>query len=336
MSGIPTVSIDDTEAICESLERFSAVSLHAESCVSEFIIKNCFNACSDLHSLPESVKQMYAASRDGSLRGYYSGESVGESGSSIDRHYSSFEIGASEYGGISRNRVKDSLAAPNKWPTVPNFRSHVLAYIECVQSVGDKILARLADRKLIPEKVVSAAKQDRIGLIRLIQYGDYGDAADSLSPHTDYELLSVIISDSPGLEISSHSGEWFTVPSGPEVVTVLLGDLAEIATGGRLESALHRVRLDQPRRSLVYFYGLDLDFSFRDLAGWQPLDYYEVETVGDHIAPFLLVNFPHLQEVCVDASRWFPLPQHNPLKAKKILRLLPTSTSPDVGGKTVN
>lgn len=97
-----------------------------------------------------------------------------------------------------------------------------------------------------------------------------GAAADwGVSAHTDFELFSLLHELSPGLELQSPDGEWHRPEHGPSSSeddsscwVLIVGDMLERLSGGYFVATPHRVTTtdigaNAPRRSLVYFQGLD-------------------------------------------------------------------------------
>ncbi|KAK7352749.1 hypothetical protein VNO80_18177 [Phaseolus coccineus] len=82
-----------------------------------------------------------------------------------------------------------------------------------------------------------------------------------LAPHTDTSVITVVQSQSTGLQIFKEGKGWIPVHPHPEALIVHLGDLAHIMSNGSFCSPLHRVTLNEAckRYSIAYFYSPPMD-----------------------------------------------------------------------------
>lgn len=83
-----------------------------------------------------------------------------------------------------------------------------------------------------------------------------------ISEHTDFEVITIMHQDSPGLWLHSTAlQDWYKVPCRPKVFTVIIGDMVECWTSGWLKATRHRVASpgpgELPRKSLVLFQAHD-------------------------------------------------------------------------------
>ena len=80
-----------------------------------------------------------------------------------------------------------------------------------------------------------------------------------LAAHTDSGFFTFITqSPVPGLQLLRRGPDrWVTVPAPPGALVVVLGDLFQLLTNGRLRSAFHRavVKRERDRISVPYFLG---------------------------------------------------------------------------------
>ncbi len=97
----------------------------------------------------------------------------------------------------------------------------------------------------------------RSSSLRVIDY-PAGSGGARAGAHRDYGTLTIIRSDSPGLEAQTREGEWLAVQAPPGGFVVNIGDLMQRWTRDRWVSTLHRVvgaKEHAPRRqSLVFFH----------------------------------------------------------------------------------
>ncbi|KAK4869342.1 hypothetical protein LT330_006342 [Penicillium expansum] len=115
------------------------------------------------------------------------------------------------------------------------------------------------------------------------------DLIPRLSEHTDWGSLTLLFTESPGLEVRDPSNQWHEVPVIPGAVTVNIGDALSLWTRKQLKSTMHRISWgklprDQDRYSMPYFVHPNLDTNLRlsalpNDANGQPLkyrDYFKV------------------------------------------------------------
>jgi len=124
---------------------------------------------------------------------------------------------------------------------------------------------------------------DRSSSLRVVDY-PAGATGARAGAHRDYGCLTIIRSDTAGLEVESRAGEWLPVVAPPGGFVVNLGDLMQRWTGDRWVSTLHRVVArdgDAPRRqSLVFFHNPRSDALIETLGDGTR---YEPVRAGDYV-----------------------------------------------------
>lgn len=145
-----------------------------------------------------------------------------------------------------------SLAGPNQWPTAlgPAWRELVLDYLHQTAAAGARILRNLdlpvPDRPYLLLKMICYHPQPASG-----------DPRSGVAPHCDWSWLTLLLQDrTGGLEALAPSGSWIPVLPPASKLSVSLGEIAEIATDGRLRAVPHRVRnpsFEQARISIPVF-----------------------------------------------------------------------------------
>jgi isopenicillin N synthase-like dioxygenase len=116
---------------------------------------------------------------------------------------------------------------------------------------------------------------------------DYPEGALRVHQHTDFEVLTLLLQDAPGLELcpGKHSAcssddqpglRWFDADPVAGGITCNLGDALQILTDGRLKSTFHRVRLPRAgesrgeRMSLAFFSNVGLQTPLQGPSRAQP------------------------------------------------------------------
>ncbi|QMU78279.1 isopenicillin N synthase family oxygenase [Streptacidiphilus sp. PB12-B1b] len=244
----------------------------------------------------------------------------------VVRDYASLDIGAESDGGP----VESILLGPNLWPELTGFRDAVEAYYQAVSACARAVSQMLARVCGLEPDYLERRSRRGISLLRLLHYpAPAQDLEEPPNGHTDYEWFTLIWHSGPGLEVYGRDGGVHLVPAAPDQITVLVGDLLELLTGGRIESTLHWVRPRDPdRHSLTYFYGPDFDEVIaptaprRQQAPDGAPGYPELHA-GRHLTALRVRHLPHLRAALHEGTLQlpFPLPDGNPFKAAKVKRL---------------
>jgi isopenicillin N synthase-like dioxygenase len=158
------------------------------------------------------------------------------------------------------------LIGPNQWPTtLPEMKSHLLAWQERLSGITLTLLAAFAEVLEQPAKVFDASIRGApYQHMKLIHYP--GQEADSSSQgvgaHKDPGYLTLVMQDDhSGLEVETADG-WIPAPPLPGALVVNIGELLELASNGYLKATLHRVVSPPPgvsRLSCAFFMAARLD-----------------------------------------------------------------------------
>lgn len=171
-------------------------------------------------------------------------------------HVESFDCGPS-------TRAPDRA---NRWPDIEDFRTDVRAFWDELSEAGWSVLRALADvLTLERDFFVDRCNSQELSTMRLLHY-PATDAADidesnvGIAAHTDFECITFIVQTAPGIELRDVRGDWYDAEGCGDRVIVLLGDMLERWTNGRLKATGHRVR-NRPfeRYSTVLFFAVNDD-----------------------------------------------------------------------------
>jgi isopenicillin N synthase-like dioxygenase len=149
--------------------------------------------------------------------------------------------------GLDDPRVRAGLPlhGMNLYPTLPEFRDTLLAYMDEVTAIGQLLLSGIAvGLGLAPDYFLERYTRVPTVLFRIFNYPPSAADFDELGvgEHTDYGLLTLLRQDEiGGLEIW-HRDRWLSAPPVPDSFVCNVGDMLERLTAGRYVSALHRVR----------------------------------------------------------------------------------------------
>lgn len=158
---------------------------------------------------------------------------------------------------------KDSFQGPNQYPTkeiLPNFRDVVDKYYEELSKLGQSFLKYIALVLQMPIEDLYEKFNNPVALLRLLHYNerksDISKGVYACGDHSDYGLLTFLLTDGvPGLEILID-GEWIEVEHVPNSFVVNLGDMLERFSNGKAKSTKHRVinKLGHERYSIPFFF----------------------------------------------------------------------------------
>jgi hypothetical protein len=127
-----------------------------------------------------------------------------------------------------------------------------------------KIMSCFAVNMGLPKEFFVASHRQELpgNTLKLIKYPKMdeqpGESIPRLSEHTDWGSVTILFTESPGLEVRDPSNQWHEVPVIPGAVTVNIGDALSLWTGKQLKSTMHRISWDkvprsQDRYSIPYF-----------------------------------------------------------------------------------
>lgn len=135
-----------------------------------------------------------------------------------------------------------------RWPGDDLRAAYERYYGEMLRVAGVLVDALGLDASLFDERSSS---------LRVIDYPAGDGTGARAGAHRDYGCLTLIRSDSSGLEVQTRDGEWLAVEAPPGGFVVNIGDLMQFWSNDRWISTLHRVvgERNAPRRqSLVFFH----------------------------------------------------------------------------------
>jgi isopenicillin N synthase-like dioxygenase len=287
----------------------------------------CVAATAAFHAQPRAWKDGYDMSRSMGNKGYLGDDfrSAGEGTNRVVRDYASLDLGPESASDPAA--VESILLGPNQWPDMASLRTPVTAYYQAINAVA-AVTSRMVSRVCGLDPDYLARRSERgCSLLRLLHYPRPAqDLEEPPNGHTDYEWFTLIWQSSPGLEVLGRDGVTRHAPASPDTITVLMGDLVEVLSGGQIESTLHWVRPREPDRySLTFFYGPDYD---ETVAPTAPRRLHGDERfpalhAGHHLTALRVRHLPHLRAAVAAGSLTLPfeLPAVNPLKVTKVKRL---------------
>lgn len=155
------------------------------------------------------------------------------------------------------------LVFQNKWPEddLPGFRAAFEEYAEAMEELAFKLLELIArSLGLRPDRMHGFFGDDQTTFIRLNHYPPCPspDLALGVGRHKDAGALTILYQDDVGgLDVKRRSdGEWVRVKPVQDSFIVNVGDIIQVWSNDRYESAEHRVSVnsDKERFSMPYFF----------------------------------------------------------------------------------
>jgi isopenicillin N synthase-like dioxygenase len=190
--------------------------------------------------------------------------------------------------------------APNQWPSAlgSTWQQQVLEFLETARREGERIMQELG----LP------VAPDPYLLLKMICYHPQPDpdrVRPGVAAHCDWSWITLLYQDEVGgLQEQQADGTWSDVTA-PFSVTI--GEIAEIATGGRLRARPHRVvnrSVTQRRISIPVFICPPLD-------AWIEGTDHCYQEAGEHIhrvrnpaAPFSRFRFGDSEFKRKDLGQW--------------------------------
>jgi isopenicillin N synthase-like dioxygenase len=180
-------------------------------------------------------------------------------------------------------RAGTPIHGRNLFPDIPGFRETVLAYLDALTQLGQRLMAGIAlslglDAAYFADRYTS----DPLILFRIFNYPyreapENSDTAWGVGEHTDYGLLTILRQDEAGgLEVKSKCG-WIAAPPFPDSFVCNIGDMLDRMTRGLYRSTAHRVRNLARRDRLSFPFFFDPNFN----AEVRPIDALAVKNFRD-------------------------------------------------------
>jgi isopenicillin N synthase-like dioxygenase len=145
-------------------------------------------------------------------------------------------------------RYRQAFVHPNRFPSVPGFRRNVVPYFVAMETQILTLLGLHAlDLDLPPDyfsRLLSGAMTNLVINYYPPMRAEPAPNQSCLGPHTDLGVMTALMhSGQRGLQVVDRTDpdHWVAVPDQPGGIVVNAGDLLVLASGGRYQSALHRV-----------------------------------------------------------------------------------------------
>ena len=236
-------------------------------------------------------------------RGYVSVDQAGNYADEAGiRRYEAYDVGLDLGSDHPLVASETPLMGPNVWPVDGALRIAAQRCYDELRDLSDRLLDLIAVGLELRPEVFREKRQAPVSQMRLLNYLERPDTTEShvaMGAHTDYEYLTLIRDWGEGLEVHTNSGTWTDVSGSGDALIVLAGDLLEVATGGAIRSALHRVKdITGTRFSIPFFAGADFyaEVTASETAVTSSTATAQQIVAGSHLLRQLQRDFPYLRE----------------------------------------
>jgi len=268
--------------------------------VPQSLIDQMYRQTERFHALPEQEKTKIAVNQD--HVGYMGNEGELPRTSPYSTGILKPDVGECFF--IKCDRAPHDLKVKNQWPgNLPRFRETLVEYFEILEDLGRRILPLYAAALELPpdyfQDAFSAYETESILRAAHFPPGELEDCQFNVGPHTDSSFLTLLaVTEIPGLELLSQSGNWFPAPPIPGAMVVNSGDILTRWTNGRFLSTPHRVRnrSGRDRYSIPLFMQPKPDQVIECLPTCTTPENPPKEppiTAGDYFEWFMQQNFAH-------------------------------------------
>lgn len=288
-----------------------AVELKRNSCaivvdhgIPDEVFEDVQTAAADFFGRPLDEKMLVDITASKSHRGYVAVTEAGAYGDEGGiRRYEAFDVGLHLEEDHPAVRDGTPLMGANRWPSDGDLERAATKCFAAMDALTADMLAAVVASLGAPPGSLVKSRQAPLSQMRLLNYfarpANAGSHA-AMGAHTDYEFLTIIREWGCGLEIRDDAGQWHTCDASDGALTVLAGDLLDVATGGQIRSAMHRV-CDMPgtRFAIPFFAGADFhaEVTRLDIEPTIDLDAAPPESIlaGPHLLAQLRRDFPYLR-----------------------------------------
>lgn len=209
------------------------------------------------------------------------------------------------------------MHGPNIWPEISNYRHVITSYINEMNDLGFILMRGIAislnleadffykafnGRSFWQFRTVNYPKPDEVNQMskempeleqrmESIEVGDHNCGA-----HTDYGCLTILLANSPGLQVLGRNNVWFDAPVIPNAYICNIGDMLQYWTKDLYIATKHRVLTGAPRISLPFFFQPDFESIIKPIKTVKsdPEKVYKVIKYG----PYAYDNYKGIYPAC--------------------------------------
>lgn len=295
--------------------------------IEQSTVEGVYAASKAFHDQPSEYKERYHIKHSKHHRGWVPFSEIGQFEKDNESHqvfYESFDLSYDLEPGDSRVQKGFGLVGPNIWPDLPDFRLNVKSYYDAVYSLGRDLLGIFELGLGMKQGQLLRHINAPTSQLRLLSYLENDAPADEfnhgIDAHSDYECFTILHATGPGLQLLSSEGHWVETPPVDNHFIVLIGDVLEAWSGGKLKATQHRVVNRGARRfSLPLFFGADFDCVVRPEMPFDTetaREQYPSFVAGEHLWGRTIKIFPYLGDLMETGELKvdFEIADENPFK----------------------
>ncbi|XP_057774899.1 flavanone 3-dioxygenase 3 [Salvia miltiorrhiza] len=175
------------------------------------------------------------------------------------------------------------------WPDSPlHYRQKMGEYVVELQKLAEKMMGLISESLGVGPNYWKKKVDEGMQVMTVNGYPacPQPELALGLPPHSDYCCLTLLLQDSPGLQILDRgTNTWMLVPVVEGAIQIHVGDQLEVLTNGLYKSVVHRVVLnsDKPRISVAGLHALGMDVPVEPLPEMPDARRYRQSSFSDFL-----------------------------------------------------
>jgi len=277
--------------------------------IAQQVIDRAYAAARRFFALPEAQKQAVHIAKSRAHRGFVPlyeesfYETLGATTANRD-HKECFQIGVELPPDHPDFVPGMPLLGENLWPEVDGFKRDMSAYFDALRELSRRLYRAFALALFLPPDYFEALITRPPSVLRVAHYIENDFPADQanwgISAHTDYEVFTILHTDSPGLQALNAGDQWVEVPPVEGTFIINIGDMLELLSNGAFVATSHRVlNLGKERFSLPMFCTLDYETVVAPLPQWVTAKYpqaFEPMRSGAHLFSSIIRAYGYLRK----------------------------------------
>jgi isopenicillin N synthase-like dioxygenase len=252
-------------------------------------IREAFAAGEEFFMMAGDAKRPFEARSSNTMRGWILAAADEKSTSpEHPRDYEAFDVVLPRPARLGSDFADHFFDHTHAWPTQRLRVASERLTGEVFTPLATKVWSLFEETASVAEVYFSDRSHDTA--TASIRYLHYQPAAAEIGfyAHRDYEMFAIHVENLPGIEVlDPDTQQWIRVELNPEEGLLIVGELCEILSQGRLSAATHRVAIPAgtPRRqAIVYFWAPGFHLPMPAVAG-------AGANRGDSVGQYLLAKF---------------------------------------------
>lgn len=202
--------------------------------VSPELLDVAYKTAQKFFNLPTKTKEKYISPAGDGKRGYTAFGKEHAVNAAVSDLKEFWHVGRDKY-------------SENIWPSeVSEFKPALSNLYGELDRVGLEILRAFTGPLKVNENYFDALAMDGENTLRILHYPPISEGVDPrcvrAAAHEDINLITLLVgATSSGLELKDRDGQWLSIETTPEMITVDTGDIMARITNDVLPSTTHQV-----------------------------------------------------------------------------------------------